>query len=76
MHSILTLTLNIILTLTLIQTLNALGSNHNCNPNVLDYNPSINSSIWTLTVTLNALDSNPKRNPDPNAKPNPRFYES
>ena len=75
MPSILTVTLNITLTLTRILTLNALDSNHNSNPNVLDYNPNTKSSISTLSLTLNALDCNPKGNPDP--KPNPilRFYQ-
>ena len=66
MHSILTLTLNITLTLTLILTLNALDSNHNSNPNVLDYHTNSKSSISTLTPRLNALYSNPLGNPDPN----------
>ena len=71
MHSILTLTLNVTLTLTLIQTLNALYSNHKFNPNVLDSNTNSKSSIPTLTLILNALDSNPKGNPVP--KPNPKL---
>ena len=72
MLSLLILTL---ITLTLSLSLNAVDSNHYSNPHVLDSNPNSKSSIPTLTRTLNALDSNPKGNRDPNPNPNPRFYE-
>ena len=71
MRSILTLTLNITVSRSQNPTLNALDSNHNSNHNVLDYNPNSKSSISTLSLTLNALDSNPKGNADPNSKPTP-----
>ena len=73
MLSILRLTL---ITLTL--RLKAVDSNHNSDLHVLDYNPNTKSSISTLNLTLNGLDSNPKGNPDPNPSPNPnpRIYES